>query len=241
MSMAFAFLRSAITYLVAGFTTVGVVISLVIHAAFRSGGPFSDRILNAFGKSWVLMSGMRLKVSGLENIKKGTPYIIVANHRSNMDIMTLLTALPIPIRFLSKKEVYKFPLLGAAMRGAQMIPLDRTMGRKELVAIIRGARSLVAEGRSLVVFPEGTRSVTGEMLRFKTGAVHIAAQLGCPVLPVVISGTGAIWPPQSFLIKGGPVNVKVLPPITLNKRAARRGSQVTHEIRQILIEELARL
>ncbi len=236
-----AYLRSGITYLIAGLSTVGVAISVVIHAAFRPGGPLMDRILNGFGKTWVVMSGMRLNVSGLENIEKGTPYIVVANHRSNIDIMTLLAALPMPIRFLSKKEVYKFPLLGAAMRGARMIPLDRTMGRKELVAIIRGARSLVAEGRSLVVFPEGTRSLTGEMLPFKTGAVHIAAKVGCPVLPVVISGTRAIWPPQSALIKGGPVKVKVLPPIILSKRAARRGSQLTHQIRQTLIEELARL
>ena len=241
MKKAFALLRSGITFLIAGLGTVGISLAIVIGAAFRPLGSSGDRILNGFGRIWVLASGIRMKVSGLENIEVGTPYIIVANHRSNIDIMTLLHALPIPIRFLSKKEVYKFPLLGGAMRGAGMIPLDREMGRRELAFIIRGARLLVAEGRSLVVFPEGTRSLTGEMLPFKTGAIHIAAQVGCPVLPVAIQGTGAIWPPQSSLIRGGPVSVKVMPSIILPKGAARHSKRIIRQIRCDLIEELTRI
>ena len=241
MRKMWAYPRSGITLLIAGLGTVGITLTIAIGAAFRPLGSFGDRLLNGFGRIWVLTSGIRMKVSGLENIEAGTPYIIVANHRSNIDIMTLLSALPIPIRFLSKKEVYKFPLLGSAMRGARMVPLDRDLGRRELASIISSTRLLVAEGRSLVVFPEGTRSPTGEMLPFKTGAIHIAARVGCPLLPVAIQGTGAIWPPQSLLIRGGPVSVKVMPPITLTKGAARHSKRITHQIRRDLIEELTRI
>lgn len=239
MKRTFLFLRSGITYLVAGLSTVGVALAIVIGAMFGPLGSFGDWILKRFGRVWVFASGMRMEVSGLENIEEGTPYIVVANHRSNIDIMVLTAALPIPIRFLSKVEVFKFPLLGSAMRGARMIPLDRKMGRRELAFIIRNARSLVAEGKSLVVFPEGTRSITGEMLPFKTGAIHIAARTGCPILPVAIQGTGAVWPPQSALIRGGPVSVKVMPPITLTKDASRQSKATIGEIRRSLMAALA--
>lgn len=241
MKLVWTVIRSSITYLVAGLGTVGIALSVVISAAIRPRGPLADRILKGFGRIWVLASGIRLKVSGLENVESEVPYIIVANHRSNIDIMTLIAALPIPIRFLSKKEVFKFPLMGAAMRGAGMVPLDRETGRKELASIIRHARLLVSEGRSLVIFPEGTRSLTGKMLPFKYGAFFIAAQVGCPVLPVAISGTGAVWPPQSSVIRGGPVTVKVMPPIVLTKKEGRRSRQLADQIRNNLIEELARI
>ena len=240
MAGLWALVRSSITYLVAGFGTVGIALTAVIYSIFRPRGPFGESILRGFGKLWVTVSGIRLRVSGLENIRVGGPYVIVANHRSNIDIMTLLAALPIPIRFLSKKEVFKFPLLGAAMRGVGMVPLDREMGRKELASIIRSGRKLMSEGRSLVIFPEGTRSLTGEMLPFKQGAFFIASQLGCPVLPVAVSGTGAVWPPQSSVIRGGPVKVQVLPPVSLGKGAGRQSLRPAEQIRRDLIEHLAR-
>ena len=234
-------IRSSITYLVAGLGTVGIAFMVIIHSTLRPRGAFIESILKAFGKLWVTMSGMRLEVRGLQNLQQSGPYIVVANHRSNIDIMTLIAALPIPIRFLSKKEVFKFPVMGAAMRGAGMVPLDREMGRRELASIIRGARLLLSEGRSLVIFPEGTRSVTGEMLPFKHGAFFIAAQLACPVLPVAVSGTGAIWPPQSSLIRGGAVKVSVMPPISVTRKAGRQSNKLAEQIRQELIGELARM
>ena len=240
MKEAWSVFRSVITYLVAGLGTVGIALTAVICSAIRPRGRFGERILNGFGRLWVAVSGIRLQVSGLENIERDTPYIVVANHRSNIDIMTLVKALPIPIRFLSKKEVLEFPLLGAAMRGVGMVPLDREMGRKELASIIRSTRLLVSEGRSLVIFPEGTRSLTGEMLPFKYGAFFIAAQVGCPVLPVAVSGTRAVWPPQSWVIRGGPVRVTVMPPISVTKRESRQSRRLAHKIRNDLIEELAR-
>ncbi len=236
----FLFLRSGITYLVAGLSTVGVALAIVIGSMFGPLGSFGDWILKQFGRVWVFASGVRMEVSGLENIEGATPYIVVANHRSNIDIMVLTAALPIPIRFLSKIEVFKFPLLGSAMRDAGMIPLDREMGRRELAFIIRSTRTLVADGKSLVVFPEGTRSITGEMLPFKTGAIHIAARTGCPILPVAVQGTGAIWPPESALIRGGPVRVEVMPPVTLTKQASRQSRATIAEIRRSLMEALAR-
>lgn len=231
--------RTVFTYLVAGLGTVGIAAAAVIYTAIRPRGPFSESILRAFGRLWVYVSGIRLRVRGLENLGEDTPYVIVANHRSNIDIMTLIAALPIPIRFLSKKEVFKFPLLGAAMRGVGMVPLDREMGRRELASILRSTRLLVSEGRSLVIYPEGTRSLTGKMLPFKAGAFHIAAHVGCPVLPVAVSGTGAIWPPQSSLIRSGPVTVTVMPPVTIDKKAARRGARLAQQMREDLIKELA--
>ncbi len=232
-------LRSVLTYLIAGLGTVGIASTAVIYSAVRPRGPFGESILRGFGRVWVTFSGMRLEVSGLENIREDTCYIVVANHRSNIDIMTLITALPIPMRFLSKKEVFKPPILGGAMRGVGMIPLDREMGRRELASIVRGARQLASEGRSLVVFPEGTRSLTDEMLPFKSGAFFIAAQVEAPVLPVAISGTGRVWPPQSWLIRGGPVTVRVMPPVNITKREGRQSKKLANEIRDHLIAELA--
>ncbi len=236
---AWTWVRSSITYLVAGLGTVGIALAVAVYTKLRPGGPFEETLLRGFGRLWMGASGIRLEVSGLENLQSGGPYMVVANHRSNIDIMTLLAALPIPIRFLSKKEVFKAPLLGTAMRGIGMVPLDREMGRRELAMIIRHTRQLIAKGRSLVIFPEGTRSLTGEMLPFKYGAFFIAAQVGCPVLPVAVSGTRAVWPPQASLIRGGPVKVKVLPPMSVSKKAGRPSSQLAEQIRSDLLRELA--
>lgn len=155
------------------------------------------------------LCGVRVHVRGLENLKN-EPYVFVSNHQSHFDIAILLGYLPGQNRFAAKKELFKEPVLGMVMRTMGMIPIDR---EDPSLAIDRLKR-LRDDGHSLIIFPEGTRSQSGQLLPFKKGPFVAAIQLGLPVVPVACRGTAAIMPKGGYLsILPGDVELVVMEPI----------------------------
>ncbi len=139
--------------------------------------------------------GIRIEVKGLEKLKGGG-VILIPNHSSIFDIF-ILSSLPVNFKWISKVEVGKIPFLGSSMRalGVYFIRRDRSAHDKEVMARVeRGARS----GQSILLFPEGTRTTTGDLLPFKKGAFRLAKSTGLPLCPVAISGTFTIAKPKSF-------------------------------------------
>ena len=139
---------------------------------------------------------------------------MVSNHQSSFDIFVHFAVMPVPIRFLAKTELFKIPLFGTAMRKFGIVEVDRSAGRAAHQAVNQGAAEAMRLGRSLMIYPEGTRSRDGTMLPFKKGAFYIARNLRLPVLPVAITGTRAIWEPGSKLMRSGSVKVTVMEPIS---------------------------
>jgi len=193
--------------------------------------PKIERTLQRWAKRFLRIPPVEMTVEGREHVEAGQRYVIVSNHISNFDIPVLFRAVPTPMRFLAKKELYKIPLFGPGMDVAGIVKVDRGSVRSTRDAITEAARETYRRGYSLMVFAEGTRSRTGEMADFHTGAVRIARDNEASLLPVVISGSFDINPPGSKLIYPGTVHVKILPPVPSDSIEPGDIRKVTDQLR----------
>jgi 1-acyl-sn-glycerol-3-phosphate acyltransferase len=157
------------------------------------------------------LAGVRVVVEGEANAAGPAP-IFMANHQSNLDPPVLLAHLPGNLAFLAKKELFSVPVLGTVLRAGQLFPVDRT-DRNAARASITLAAAGVRAGRPLLIFPEGTRTRTGELLPFKKGAFYLVEQAQAPVVPITITGSGTLMPPGSWRIRSGVVRVQIHPPV----------------------------
>lgn len=206
------FLRSGLTYAVMAAVTIVYGLTVIIVGLLRPASPMMDRLASGWGRVFCRVAGVRLTVAGLENIQPDVSYVVVSNHLSNFDTMSHLAGLPLPIRFLAKAELFRIPVFGAALRAVGMVRVNREGGRAELESINRDAAREVRLGRSLMIYPEGTRPRDGRMKKFKKGAFVIAHELQAPVLPTAIVGSREVWAPGAKLICSGPIRVTVMPP-----------------------------
>jgi 1-acyl-sn-glycerol-3-phosphate acyltransferase len=169
-------------------------------------------------------------VKGLEHLDVGQSYVYAANHRSNFDIFVLYHALPGKFSWLGKKSLFRVPIFGQAIARLGSIPIDRS-NLQEAVRSLERAAEQVRWGRSLIVFPEGTRSTTQELLPFKKGVFIMAMKSGQPIVPVTVNGTGAVQPRGAMMMRPGPVEVIISPPIPTRGRNQR---QLMAEVRQAI-------
>lgn len=192
-----------------------MVIALIILAigVFSPTASIHDRIVDHWARVFLRIPPVTVVTEGKDNVDLSRRYVVVSNHLSMFDIPLLLEELPISGRYLSKKELFRLPLIGRAMRTIGIIEVDRQAGGSSRQAINEGVRVAAERGHSLLVFPEGTRSRDGNLLPFKRGAFRIAIDTGLPLLPVVIEGTDRISRPGSKVFRPGTVHVRILEPI----------------------------
>lgn len=157
---------------------------------------------------------MFVKVSGRENIEKDQSYVIVCNHQSHYDIFLLYGWLGIDFKWVMKKELRKVPVLGDVCDAMGHIYIDRANSASAIEEINR-AKERIVGGTSVLFFPEGTRSLTGEMGNFKKGAFKMAIDLGLPVLPITIKGTRDILPAKSMRLMPGQAQMIIHKPIEI--------------------------
>lgn len=154
--------------------------------------PFSHRLAFYGGVWWAKAmqwaTPMPVRVVGRENISEGQSYVIVSNHQSGADIVAIYGSIGMQFRWILKKELRKAPMLGYACEKMQHIFIDRSSARAAYRSIEK-AKEILTGGTSVVIFPEGTRSKTGEMGTFKHGAFKMAFELGLPILPITLNGT----------------------------------------------------
>lgn len=205
--------RSILTVLVGLVSTLVASALVVAVAHLRPTSPVIERIARAWSRVWLWAAGVDLVVDGSENIDPSRSYVVVANHLSDLDIMVCFLAVPLPIRFLAKQELFRIPLLAAAMRAIGIVEVDREARTAIHDQINAQTRELVEAGRSLIIYPEGTRSRQGCLASFKKGAFTIAVAAGLPILPVTIHGSYEAWPPESLLVRGGRIRVAIDPAV----------------------------
>ncbi len=193
--------------------------------------PKIEQTIQTWARLFLQIPPVDMTVEGREHVDPSQRYVVVSNHISNFDIPILFRAIPTPLRFLAKKELYKIPLMGPGMDTAGIVKVDRSGTRSTHEAINEAARETYRRGYSLMVFAEGTRSRTGEMADFRTGAVRLARNNNADLLPVVISGSFDINPPGSPLIYPGRVRVRILPPMPSSNIEPADIHKVTDELR----------
>jgi 1-acyl-sn-glycerol-3-phosphate acyltransferase len=183
------------------------------------------------------LAGMRFKVAGRENVPQGRAAVFCANHQSNVDPPVLYRAVHPRLRVLYKREIDQIPLLARAFRMAGFIPIDRHNKESALRSIEAGASSL-RSGHSFLIFPEGTRSKTDQLLPFKKGGFRMAIKAGAPIVPVAISGGRAAMVHGSFIIRPVTLTIRIGRPVeTRDVDVEDRDAliqRVRHEITTLL-------
>ncbi|HTY13144.1 MAG TPA: lysophospholipid acyltransferase family protein [Candidatus Omnitrophota bacterium] len=178
--------------------------------------------------AWI--SGIPVKIEGMENLSRNEALVMVANHQGSADILILLAYLPVYFRFIIKKELFKIPFFGWYLRKAGYISVDRGAGDKAH-RLMSSAESVLAGGDCILIFPEGTRSKDGKLQEFKRGSLLLAFKAKKRVLPIAISGSFNIMPPKKVFYDIVPVTIKIGEPVTLQQFGTKfeQASEAIHD------------
>jgi 1-acyl-sn-glycerol-3-phosphate acyltransferase len=183
------------------------------------------------------LPGCRIVVEGREKITPRTPFVLVANHQSMTDIMAL-SALATPFKWVSKKEAFRLPFIGWNMYLNQYVSVDRG-NLRSVRATMERCRSWLERDMPLLMFPEGHRSRTGEMIAFHGGAFRLAVESGCAVLPIVVDGTLPIYQGWRVLARPGRITIRVLDALSPGEEegnAERLRQKVFQQMKEALQE-----
>ena len=203
---------------VVGIVTVPAALVTVLFGLFDPHGKHVYFISRFWAWLIVALGGISIRVHGLERLDARRRYLFMANHQSNVDIPVLLHSLPqFQLRWIAKRELLWVPFLGWGLWAGKHIAVDRgdTAGA---LGSLKKAAARMANGISVVVFPEGTRSPDGRLLPFKRGGFLLAAKTGTEIVPVTISGSRELLPKGAWRLRSGVVDVYINEPIATNER-----------------------
>ncbi|MDR3195125.1 MAG: 1-acyl-sn-glycerol-3-phosphate acyltransferase [Tannerella sp.] len=181
-----------------------------------------------------------VKIRGREHLKRRQSYIFVANHQSAFDIFLIYGYLGYPIKWMMKAGLARIPFVGTACRSAGFIFVNHSSPRAALRSIAEAKRRL-KDGASLLVFPEGSRTIDGQMGRFRKGAFQVAADQQLPVVPITLNGTFRVLPVGSLQAHPHRIEMIIHPPILIDKQtlAETGGLQnLTNHTRDIVASAL---
>jgi 1-acyl-sn-glycerol-3-phosphate acyltransferase len=191
-----------------------------------------------WAKGILYVCGVTVHVKGLENVESRTPRIYLTNHQSAFDIFALLSFLPVHFKFMLKQELMKIPLFGLTVRRAGYIGIDRDDPRKAAKSM-RDAAERIASGASVLIFPEGTRSVDGTIQDFRTGAFHLAFKAGCDVVPVTMNGSYRIMAKKSFRINKGSFVMRIGNPIPVKEYSKKDMVKLMALVKDTMVRQMA--
>jgi 1-acyl-sn-glycerol-3-phosphate acyltransferase len=197
--------------------------------------PFSRERLRDFALAWArlavwsarVLCGIRLEVSGLENLPAG-PALIASRHQSAFDTMVWFTLVP-RCCYVMKQELLRIPLMGRLIGASGMIAIDRDGGARTIRTLIKEGRRAVAEGKQIVIFPEGTRAEPGALLPLQSGVAALSAGTGLPVIPV-ITDSGLLWGRRAFHKYPGTVHIVIRPALPLGLHRDELMRRLRHEL-----------
>jgi len=209
-------IRTIWTYMVGVLATVviGGMAIIVAYLASDRGDRFCDWAPRAWGRTILWAAGAKVKVEGLERLDPGEPRIMVSNHQSWFDVFALTACLPVRFRFVAKKELGRIPIYGRAWKACGHISVDRGDRDAAIESLGQASAEVKDLGLTMVMFPEGTRSPTGELQHFKKGAFVLAIQLQIPLVPIAIVGSRAIMRKGGRRVSSGEITIRIGDPIS---------------------------
>ena len=202
-------LRGVLTLIIAPILTFFVsAFSLIDLLWIRKSEIKAQVFPRYWGRILCRLAGVRVTVEGMDNIDPRQTYIFAGNHCSQYDIFSFQGYFPHDFRWIAKKELFRIPLFGQAMHRVGYIPIDRSHGRQALKSLDDAAQR-IADGTSVLIFPEGTRSPDGLLHEFKTGAVLLAIKAGVPIVPLGFNGSYEVLPKGKLLPKNGEITIRI--------------------------------
>jgi len=200
----------------------------------------TGRWFRRLGRVIAMVNPWRIHISGAENLDPNQVYVIVSNHQSLADI-PVLSHLKLDTKWLGKAELFRMPALGWMARMAGDVPIQRSDRRKGATAMLRCARYL-RQRCSVVFFPEGTRSTDGHVLPFNEGPFQLAIREQVPILPLVVEGSGAALPRNSWVFGATQdIRLQILAPVSVDGWTTKQAPALRDEVRQKIVDELDRL
>ncbi len=223
----FAYLRSVLFTIPYSFLTTAVLI-WVSYVLVLFSRKYTDPMFRFWAGRILSICGARATVTGLEKINSSRSYVIVSNHLSLYDSPLLVRYLPLSVRFLAKRELFKIPVMGGYMGRTGHIPIDRSNPRAALTSMVEASRLVSEHGSSILIYPEGTRSMDGKLQPFKDGAALLAIKAGLPLLPVAVVGTEKILPSKGVVIQSGDIQLRVGDPVETAGRSRVELTEILH-------------
>ncbi|MGD2086197.1 MAG: lysophospholipid acyltransferase family protein [Candidatus Aminicenantes bacterium] len=201
------YLVSLIIYLVAGLCFCLWAIFLIIFSIFYT-GPLFERLLKIGGKSVLFCAGIRVNITGIENVDPQKQYIVMMNHVNIFDGFVFISRFPGKARGVEEESHFKWPFYGWLIRRMKMIPINRKSGIKAMTALKKAA-DLIRKKKdfSVAVLPEGTRTITGKLGNFKKGGFLLALETGLDILPMIQVGSFKINRKKSRIIRPGKIHL----------------------------------
>ena len=195
---------------------------------------FFKRMQRYWARGLTRFWGVELEVYGAEHVQDGSSYVVMANHASYADIVALFCALPVIPGFMAKRELMRVPFLAAALRAGGHVIVDRGQ-RDGAKKMIEDAAQQVREGKTVLIFPEGTRGDSKTVGDFKSGGFRLARSAGVPIVPVGLRGTGNIGPRHSLLFWPGKIEVHIGQPLPPTDVLALDTNSLIRQVRGEII------
>jgi 1-acyl-sn-glycerol-3-phosphate acyltransferase len=183
----------------------------------------------------LFIARVKLKVTGIENLNTKKPSIYVSNHVSHLDVVAIAKAIPLGLFYIGKKELKKVPILGQYMYLIGHIFIDRK-NREKAMSSMRKAAELINRGKSVITFPEGTRTRDGKTAIFKRGTFIIAKEGAIDIQPIAVVNAENILPRDSFMIRPGTIEVRIGKRIPASELASMNAEGSAEYVRQRVIE-----
>ena len=181
---------------------------------------------------------MKREVIGAENIDPKQAYVMVLNHNSMVDIICIYN-LPLVFKWVSKKEVYRIPIVGRLLFAHGDIVINRASAKEAMQLVHNKGKEWLAKGASVSIFPEGTRSKDHEIHNFKAGAFILAKDAGVPILPIVLDGTNTMIHKGWLMNWRNKITIKILPPVSAQEVEERSVKEVMADVHDLMVEALA--
>jgi len=213
-------------------------IPIIIVGVFDKEKYYTGKLIKIWSR-WVIWStGIQYKINGLDNLEMDRQYIFMSNHESALDIVLGVAAIPFNIVFLAKKELFRVPVFGWAMKSSGMIEIDRQNPEIARESVSKAVDTLVHSSFSTLIYPEGTRSNGKELLPFKKGGFILAIRTQLPVVPITIIGAGDVLPKGGLAIKKSQIKIIIDAPIETREMELKNKNILLRDCRNIIHQNL---
>ncbi len=211
---------------------------LPIYALTGSRRASQNFSFSLFADTAGALIGLDLNVKGEEHLWEQRPAVFVFNHQSKADVIICAQLLRRDIAGVGKKEIKKMPIIGTVMEMGGVVLIDRGDAKSAIKSMKPLVDAMKKEGKSVVLAPEGTRTISPKLTTFKKGAFHLAMQAGVPVIPIVIRNAGDVAPKGDFIFRPATVDVEVLPPVDTSSWSPETINDHVREVRNLFLKTL---